>query len=93
MKNVRYAKKTCKRLANCHVHMHFTGFASCNSLRVEAKIVLFAGLSSTITVNKGDREELTIKDHGGPDGSDYLHSLSNLSERLLEFPLFQLIKQ
>ena len=73
--------------------MHFTGFASCNSLRVEAKIVQYVELSSTIIVNKGDREELTIKDHGGPDGSDYLHSLSNLSERLLEFPLFPSIKQ
>ena len=93
MKSVRYAKKTCRRLANCHVHMHFTGFASCNSLRVEAKTVLFVGLSSTITVNKGDREELTIKDHGGPDGSDYLNSLSNLSGMLLEFLLFPSIKQ
>lgn len=74
-KNVPFAKKTCKRHVNSPVHMHFIGFASCNSLRVEAKTVLFAELSSTITVNKGDRGEQTIKDHGGLDGSDSLHLL------------------
>ena len=69
-KNVPFAKKTCKRHVNSPVHMRFIGFASFNSLRAEAKTVLFAELSSIITVNKGDRGEQTIKDHGGPDGSD-----------------------
>ena len=73
MKNAQYAKKTCKRHANFLVHMLFIGFASCNSLRAEVKIVLYAELSSIITVIKGDRGEQTTKDPGGQDGSDCLN--------------------